>query len=416
VVAISPFFILMNEILNIEERNELERCEVVIKQGLQTFVEVGQALMLIRDKRLYRAEYGTFENYCNEKWNLSRNFVNKTIAASNVVSNIEMGTMVPKTERQARPLTKVEPELQTEVWQETVNRHGDNITAKKVEEVVKDFKPLNDELKQAKKEPMFAAQSEAEILAKAKEITNKKREEKRSVIEQELQRRKEQSAKYLEGQNIDNVVLGDATKISFPKNASVLITDPPYGMQFISNRRTVQPKDEGIVNDEDLSQAMIVLHNVLRNVYDSLKQDAHVFIFTGWRYELDFRFAISTFFNIKGSLIWVKNNHGSGDLQGSFAPKHERIIHAVKGKPKLIKRIPDVLYGSDFRTNHPTRKPVDLIKQLIEVTTVEGELVIDTFGGEGSTAIAAKEMNRKYFISEIDKYNYSQIINHLQND
>jgi hypothetical protein len=40
----------MNNLLNIEERNELERCEVVIKQGLKTFVEVGQALMLIRDK------------------------------------------------------------------------------------------------------------------------------------------------------------------------------------------------------------------------------------------------------------------------------------------------------------------------------------------------------------------------------
>ena len=408
----------MNELLNIEERNELERCEVVIKQGLKTFVEVGQALMLIRDKRLYRVEYGTFEAYCQEKWQLTADYSRKLINSSVVIENIKNTTMVviPQNERQARPLTKLEPELQSEVWQETVNRHGDNITQKKVEEVVNDFKPLNDELKQAKKEPMFAAQTEAEILAKAKEITNKKREEKRSQIKQQLQERKEKSAKYFEGQNIDNVILGDAAKISFPKNASVLITDPPYGMQFVSNRRTVQPKDEGIVNDDDLGKALIVLNNVLRNVNDSLKDDAHVFIFTGWRYEVEFRFVISTFFNIKGSLIWVKNNHGSGDLQGSFAPKHERIIHAVKGKPKLIKRIPDVLYGDDFRTNHPTKKPIDLIKQLIEVTTVEGELVIDTFGGEGSTAIAAKEMNRKYCISEIDKYNYSQIINHLQND
>ena len=406
----------MNDILNIEERNELERCEVVIKQGLKTFVEVGQALMIIRDKRLYRAEFGTFEDYCQDKWQLGRRYVNQIVAASEVVSNLGAIAPKPKTESQTRPLTKLEPELQSEVWQETVNRHGDNITQKKVEEVVNDFKPLNDELKQAKKEPMFAAQTEAEILAKAKEITNKKREEKRSQIKQQLQERKEKSAKYFEGQNIDNVILGDAAKISFPKNASVLITDPPYGMQFVSNRRTVQPKDEGIVNDDDLGKALIVLNNVLRNVNDSLKDDAHVFIFTGWRYEVEFRFVISTFFNIKGSLIWVKNNHGSGDLQGSFAPKHERIIHAVKGKPKLIKRIPDVLYGDDFRTNHPTKKPIDLIKQLIEVTTVEGELVIDTFGGEGSTAIAAKEMNRKYCISEIDKYNYSQIINHLQND
>ena len=172
----------MNELLNIEERNELERCEVVIKQGLQTFVEVGQALMLIRDKRLYRAEYGTFENYCNEKWNLSQRHVNRLVGSSEVVSNLGPMGLKPKTERQARPLTKVEPELQTEVWQETVNRHGDNITAKKVEEVVKDFQPLNDELKQAKKEPMFAAETPEELLKKAKEVAKQRAAEKREKI------------------------------------------------------------------------------------------------------------------------------------------------------------------------------------------------------------------------------------------
>ena len=80
----------MNDLLNISERNELERCEVVIKQGLQTFVEVGQALMLIRDKRLYRVEFGTFEAYCQDKWQLSRYYVHRIVEASKVVQNMEM--------------------------------------------------------------------------------------------------------------------------------------------------------------------------------------------------------------------------------------------------------------------------------------------------------------------------------------
>ena len=68
-----PFLILSTmEILNIDERNELERCEVVIKQGLDTFVEVGQALLTIRDKRLYRASFRTFEEYCGERWGMSK--------------------------------------------------------------------------------------------------------------------------------------------------------------------------------------------------------------------------------------------------------------------------------------------------------------------------------------------------------
>lgn len=175
----------MNNLLNIEERNELERCEVVIKQGLKTFVEVGQALMMIRDKRLYRAEFGTFESYCQDKWQLSKTHVNRLVQSSEVVRNIEMTPIgvKPKTESQARPLTKLEPELQSEVWNETVNRHGDNITQKKVEEVVNDFKPINDELKQAKKEPMFAASSPEELLKKAKEVAKERAKEKREKID-----------------------------------------------------------------------------------------------------------------------------------------------------------------------------------------------------------------------------------------
>ena len=174
----------MNELLNIEERNELERCEVVIKQGLQTFVEVGQALMLIRDKRLYRAEFGTFENYCNDKWQLQRRHVYRLIDSSEVVKNVSHGTQIqPKNERQARPLTKIEPELQKEVWNETVNRHGDNITQKKVEQVVNEFKPLNEELKTAKKEPMFAASSPEELLKKAKQVAKERAAEKRKKID-----------------------------------------------------------------------------------------------------------------------------------------------------------------------------------------------------------------------------------------
>ena len=165
----------MNNLLNIEERNELERCEVVIKQGLKTFVEVGQALMLIREKKLYRAEFGTFEAYCQDKWQLGRRYVNQIVSASEVVGNLGAYAPKPQTEYHARPLTKLEPELQAEAWQKTVEQHGENITQKKVEEVVKEFVPINNELKQAKKEPMFAEMTEQEILARAKEIEKSKK-------------------------------------------------------------------------------------------------------------------------------------------------------------------------------------------------------------------------------------------------
>jgi hypothetical protein len=181
------FFIPM-EILNIEESHELERCEVVIKQGLQTFIEVGQALMTIREKRLYRISFKTFEDYCVGRWAFGRNYVNKLIEASEVISNL--GTIVPilpKTESQVRPLTSLEPEIQKEVWKEVVKQSEETkqpITAAKVQSVVNDWKPVNQEIKEIKNEPMFAISTPEELLKKAKEVAKERAEVKRQIIDQ----------------------------------------------------------------------------------------------------------------------------------------------------------------------------------------------------------------------------------------
>jgi ParB family chromosome partitioning protein len=148
------------EILNIDESHELERCEVVIKQGLNTFIEVGEALFIIRDKRLYRREFKTFEDYCQEKWSMPRRHVNRMIAASETIINLgPMGPILPESERQVRPLTSLEPEIQKEVWKEVVKQSEETrqpITAAKVQEIVEHWKPLNEEVKEAKEMPIFS--------------------------------------------------------------------------------------------------------------------------------------------------------------------------------------------------------------------------------------------------------------------
>ena len=152
------------EILNIDESHELERCEVVIKQGLQTFIEVGQALMTIREKRLYRISFKTFEDYCVGRWAFRRRQAYQLIEASSVISNLSaMAHILPQSERQTRPLTSLEPEIQKEVWTEVVKTHGDNITAAKVQTVVNDWKPVDFEVKEAKANPMFSPEIEVII-------------------------------------------------------------------------------------------------------------------------------------------------------------------------------------------------------------------------------------------------------------
>lgn len=106
--------------LAISERQELQRHEQIIQQGLNTFVEVGQALAAIRDSRLYREDYSTFEDYCKDKWGMKQSRVYQFMDAAQVVKQLQSSTIVellPTTESQARPLTKLEPAEQVRAWE-----------------------------------------------------------------------------------------------------------------------------------------------------------------------------------------------------------------------------------------------------------------------------------------------------------
>ncbi len=128
------------ELLTVTEKQRLEECETIIEKGLQTFIEVGQVLLEIKDRRLYREEYGTFEAYCGTRWGLSRPRAYQLIQATNVVNNLSAASEVlPTTESQARPLSKLSAEDQLETWNEVVQESqetGKSITAKSIEKKV----------------------------------------------------------------------------------------------------------------------------------------------------------------------------------------------------------------------------------------------------------------------------------------
>lgn len=123
------------------EQDELSRCEAAITRGLQTFFEVGAALVTIRNQRLYRAEYATFEAYCRERWEMGRNYMNKIVAAHEVVAHL--GTIVPKNqlpanESQVRPLVKLDPAQQRTTWEQVLaSAPAGRITAAYVEQVAR---------------------------------------------------------------------------------------------------------------------------------------------------------------------------------------------------------------------------------------------------------------------------------------
>lgn len=187
-------------------------------------------------------------------------------------------------------------------------------------------------------------------------------------------------------------------------SVALLLTDPPYGIGYQSDHRldrTKPRKHKTIEGDDSLAS----ISDMLTGIMPKLKENAHVLMFCHWKKEAEVSAMLTAAgLIVRGSLIWAKNQTGMGDLKTTFAPKHERILHAVKGSPKLYEREADVLIFDRCNSErHPTEKPTDLLARLIEVTTAKGEIVVDPFGGVASTLVAAKDLGRKYWGCELDE-------------
>lgn len=106
----------MKDLLTIPQSKRLHELEKIIKRGKQTFVQVGLALVEIRDGRLYKSDFNSFEDYCREKWGWSKPYCTQLITAARVVNQLPQQSAVAiATESQARELSKVEPEKRASV-------------------------------------------------------------------------------------------------------------------------------------------------------------------------------------------------------------------------------------------------------------------------------------------------------------
>lgn len=265
------------------------------------------------------------------------------------------------------------------------------------------------DVERAKSVALAAKQAEAD--RKAAELAA----EQERISDEQLAIEREQARLAAIERYTKKVAHGDAVELvaCMTSPARLVLTDPPYGEDFQSKRRKVSRSRKKVANDEDPEFAAGLLEEVLSAV--KVTEDATALVFTGWRHEPLFRAAAERAgWTLKGSLVWVKKNHGTGDLKGSFAPKHERILHLTKGSPELVKRVPDVLAGSDKQNSaHPTEKPLDLLTSLIEATTEPGALVVDPFAGSGNTLFAALAAGRGAWGCELDATYYRDITDRL---
>ncbi len=182
-------------------------------------------------------------------------------------------------------------------------------------------------------------------------------------------------------------------------SVDMILTDPPYGMDFQSNhRKTKYAKIKGDSNLDWLGDWCSELYRVAAD------NTAH-YIFCSFHHVDKFKQALEKQFKIKNVLIWEKNNTSMGDLKGDFAPKYEMIIFVHKGRRFINgKRDANILKFSKTKNElHPTQKPVDLLQYLTEKFSDEGQTILDPFMGSGSTGIAAKNLNRKFMGIEMDE-------------
>ena len=189
---------------------------------------------------------------------------------------------------------------------------------------------------------------------------------------------------------INKVIQGDCLEImkGMPnKCVDLVVTDPPYGMEFQSNYR-FQKHDKIVGDDRFPVEVISELTRLARKA---------VYIFCRWD-------NLAELPPPKSVLAWVKNNWSMGDLLHEHGRQWEAIAFYPQTEHEFIKRIPDVIHTNRTGNNlHPTEKPVDLIKTIIMANT--GEIVFDPFLGSGTTAVAAKQLGRKYIGIEIsEKY------------
>ena len=163
------------EQLSIVEVSQLRDLELVIETGLQTFYKVGEALLKIKENKLYKSEFDTFEDYCLSKWNISRDYGYKLIQASNVISNlytiVDKPTEIINSESKARILGKFSPEIQRLIIQDLqLNNLEEGLTASFLEGFSKAYVLADIKVKENKKETLFSFDNEQDLLSYAKQF------------------------------------------------------------------------------------------------------------------------------------------------------------------------------------------------------------------------------------------------------
>lgn len=234
--------------------------------------------------------------------------------------------------------------------------------------------------------------------------------EKREIRNEIIRRRTE--GKALDGQFV-NMDCREYLKTLPEESIDVVLMDPQFGID-IENRRKfglTQGSYGKVYGNDDKPDDLFVLFNeILPLLYRVMKKDSHLFMFFGIQHYALIRSMIEERgFDVRPiPLIWAKENfQGQSQRPEKWpASTYEPFFFAHKGFKTLAMqgRKDTFLYGVDppSQKKHPFQKPLPLLRDILNMSTLPGSTVLDPFAGTASTLIAAKLNKMDYFGCEID--------------
>lgn len=185
--------------------------------------------------------------------------------------------------------------------------------------------------------------------------------------------------------------------------ADMVFTDPPYGMSYDGGRGK---KQFGMIKNDDAKgdDLIALIRDALLTTKTSCKEGASFYVCFPWRTYAEFENAMqSCGIAVNSCIVWDKKSMGLGHQD--YRPQHEFIFYSKGGQFYGDRSQSDVWYMSRGNTGayvHPTQKPVELVEKAINNSSKKGDIVIDCFGGSGSTLIAAEKNGRVARIMELD--------------
>ena len=196
----------------------------------------------------------------------------------------------------------------------------------------------------------------------------------------------------------------DVADVLAPGSVDLTLTDPPYGMAFVSGWTT----ERATVRSDGVRQGVRVVRSGLNALRGCFHPDMHLLVFCHWESWPDFYDALSHIGQIRNALIWYKSGGGMGDLRHEYAKDYEVVLFAALGRGRELagKRAGAVLRFNRVPSaarSFPFEKPVDLLQDLIARHSPPGGLVLDPFMGSGSTLVAAKSLGIRAIGVELEE-------------